>query len=136
MPGNQDLIGIYEQVHVAHNWGNTSAKYLRYLRPEIRLRGPSSIIDYGCGKSSFIDRLELGAGVELFRYDPAIPGISTPPASPADMLVNFDVLEHIPETDLDEVLSHMRSLCSDAIIVVDTKEAALLGAVGHVYPLG
>jgi len=66
------------------------------------------------------------ASVELIRYDPAIPAHATPPAAPADLLVNVDVLEHIPESDLDEVIAHMASLCTDAIIVVDTLPASLI----------
>jgi hypothetical protein len=40
-----------------------------------------------------------------------------------DLLINIDVLEHIPEEDLDEVVGHMASLCRNAIIVIDTRPA-------------
>ena len=126
MPGNQDHVDLYKAVHAEKAWGNTSIKNLRFLRPEIKLRAPSSIIDYGCGQSPFLEALDLGPEVRLIRYDPAIPDYSEAPSEPADLLVNIDVLEHIPETDLDEVVAHMASLCADAIIVVDTLPASLI----------
>lgn len=125
-----DLLDQYRQLHATSGYGATSVKNLRFLRPEILLLRPRSILDYGCGKSLLLDRLELGYPVELHRYDPAIPAIATPPAAPVDLLINIDVLEHVPESDLDRVVCHMASLCQNAIIVVDTEPA------GTVLPNG
>src|SRR4051794_14502543 len=115
-----DLIAQYRQLHASSGYGATSIKNLRFLRPEIQLLHPTSILDYGCGKSPLLDRLELGYPVELLRYDPAIPAIATPPDKPVDLLLNIDVLEHVPEADLDAVVGHMATLGRNAIIIVDT----------------
>ena len=125
MPGSQDHLEQYRQIHATREWGNTSVKNLRFLRPEIRLLKPASILDYGCGQSRFLEALGFGPAVRLQRYDPAIPDYATPPEGKADLLINVDVLEHIPEEDLDDVLTHMASLCRNAIIVIDTKPAGL-----------
>jgi hypothetical protein len=125
-----DLIEQYRQLHATSGYGATSVKNLRFLRPEIMLLHPRSILDYGCGQSPLLDRLELGYPVELHRYDPAIPSIATPPAEPVDLLINVDVLEHVPEADLDRVVGHMASLAREAIIIVDTEPA------GTVLPNG
>jgi hypothetical protein len=98
------------------------------------LLGPTSILDYGCGQSRLLEALALGHSVELMRYDPAIPAYAKKPEKPADLLINIDVLEHVEEKDLDEVLSEMSSLCRHAIIIVDTKPAAAIlpnGANAH-----
>lgn len=126
MPGNQDHVALYRDVHASKEWGNTSVKNLRYLRPEIALRKPRSVLDYGCGQSPLLEALDLPAPTELVRYDPAIPAYATPPEKPVDLLINIDVLEHIPEGDLDDVVAHMASLCTDAVIVVDTLPASLI----------
>jgi hypothetical protein len=84
---------------------------------------PHSIIDYGCGQSRFLDELKLGYEVRLVRYDPAIPAFSQKPRMRADLLVNIDVLEHIEETDIDDLIAELSSLCKNAIIIVDTKLA-------------
>jgi len=123
MAGNTRLIDEYAQIHAREAYGNTSLKNLRVLRPEIRLLRPNSIIDYGCGQSQLLDKLDLGYPVDLYRYDPAIPAHASKPDVTADLLLNVDVLEHIEEADLDEVLADMRSMCHDALIIVDTAPA-------------
>lgn len=120
---HDELIDYYRKTHERRVYGTSSVKYLRFLRPEIRLKAPRSILDYGCGQSLFVDLLELGPEVALHRYDPAIPEFSTLPGEPVDLLVNIDVLEHIEEKDLDAVLAGMRAACRDAIIIVDTVPA-------------
>lgn len=126
MTGNPDLIEQYRQIHAASAYGTTSVKNLRFLRPEIMLRKPGSIIDYGCGQSRLIDLLDLGYPATLLRYDPAIPAWAEKPKARADLLLNIDVLEHIEEPDLDAVMADMASLCRDAIIIIDTRPAALV----------
>lgn len=123
MAGNTRLIEEYAQIHAREAYGNTSLKNLRLLRPEILLLRPNSIVDYGCGQSRLLDRLDLGYPVDLYRYDPAIPAYASKPDVKADLLLNVDVLEHIEEADLDDILADMRSMCRDALIIVDTAPA-------------
>ena len=126
MTGNIDLIEHYRQIHATRVYGDTSVKNIRFLRPEIAILEPHSILDYGCGQSPLLERLELGYPVKRILYDPAIPAFSRKPDAPVDLLINIDVLEHIEERDLDAVVEEMRSLCRDAIIIVDTKSASTL----------
>lgn len=125
------LIEEYRRIHAERAYGNTSVKNLRFLRPEIRLLRPSSVLDYGCGQSQLLEALELGPEVALHRYDPAIPAFAAKPGKPVDLLLNVDVLEHIEEADLDGILAEMRSLCRHAIIIVDTAPAVLHLADGR-----
>lgn len=124
MTGNPDLIEQYRQIHATSVYGDTSTKNLRFLRPEILLLRPRSIIDYGCGQSRLLDQLDLRYPAKLMRYDPAIPPYARKPESPADLLINVDVLEHIEERDLDAVIAEMASLSRNAIIIIDTKAAS------------
>lgn len=123
MAGNSKLIEDYAQIHASRVYGASSLKNLRLIRPEIKLLRPQSLIDYGCGQSALVDRLNLGYPLKLSRYDPAIPAFADKPKVKADLLINIDVLEHIEESDLDDVLADMRSLCRDALIIVDTAPA-------------
>lgn len=123
MVGNPKLILDYAQIHASGVYGNSSVKNLRFIRPEIRLLSPRSILDYGCGQSALLDRLDLGYPVELLRYDPAIPAYAKTPTTKVDLLINIDVLEHVEERDLDDLMADMCSLCRDAIIIVDTAPA-------------
>lgn len=131
MAGNDDLIAHYREIHATQAYGDTSIKNLRFLRPEIKLLRPASIIDYGCGQSPLLEMLELDYPVDLCRYDPAIPQHCKRPDRRFDLLLNVDVLEHIEESDLDEVLAEMASLAKDAIIIIDTKPAKLILSDGR-----
>jgi hypothetical protein len=129
--GDPKLIEEYRRIHAERAYGNSSVKNLRFIRPEIQLLRPKSVLDYGCGQSKLIDQLELGYPAELHRYDPAIPDYGIKPSRPVDLLINIDVLEHIEEADLDDVIGEMRSLCRHAIIIIDTKPAVTLLADGR-----
>ena len=131
MTGNPELIDQYRRIHASASYGTTSVKNLRFIRPEIQLLRPQSILDYGCGQSRLIELLDLGYAADLKRYDPAIPAYAQKPAGVFDLLINVDVLEHIEEADLDAVISEMRSLCRDALIIIDTKPAIKLLSDGR-----
>jgi hypothetical protein len=124
--GNPELIEQYRQIHASRVYGDTSVKNLRFLRADIKLLKPRSILDYGCGQSRLLEALRLGYPAELLRYDPAIPAWSKKPERTVDLLISIDVLEHVEEADLDTVLADMARLCRNAIIVVDTKPASAL----------
>ena len=131
MTGNPELIDQYRRIHASAAYGTTSVKNLRFIRPEIQLLRPATVLDYGCGQSKLIDLLELGYPASLVRYDPAIPAIAQKPSGLFDLLINVDVLEHIEETDLDAVLSEMRGFCHDALIIIDTRPAKKLLSDGR-----
>lgn len=120
---SESKIDQYKQIHAAHKYGDTSIKNLRYLRPQVQILKPKTIIDFGCGQSKLIDVLSDSVGAQGTRYDPAIPKYSKQPKGKHDLLINVDVLEHVPVDQLDDVVGQMASLCEEAIIVIDTREA-------------
>ncbi len=124
-------ISLYQELHASAAYGNTSVKNLRHLRPHLRLRKPASVLDYGCGQSTLLEALDLPASTRRVRYDPAIPAHAQRPSEPCELLLNVDVLEHVPESELDAILSDMASLCKDAIIIIDTGPAAQILANGE-----
>jgi hypothetical protein len=63
------------------------------------------------------DRVEAQPGASCVRYDPAIPEFSAFPSGRFDVVLNTDVLEHIPEPHLPEVLAQIASLADHAIII-------------------
>ncbi len=123
MSQQSELLEHYRQLHNTRVYGTSSVKYVRFLRPWIRLSGARSLLDYGCGQSRFLDSLGLGPKVALRRYDPAIADYARLPKGKVDLLVSIDVLEHIEEAQLSAVFREMRNACREALIVVDTKSA-------------
>jgi len=118
---SDDLLEHYRDTHKNRVYGTSSVKYLRFLRPWIKVSAPKSVLDYGCGQSILLDTLNLSADVALLRYDPAIEEYAALPATRADVLINIDVLEHIPERQTDTVLAEMRDHSKRALLVIDTK---------------
>ncbi len=110
-------------LHARGAYGDRSVKKLRFIQPHLLIRRPTSLIDYGCGQSTLADNLNVPSLTRVDRYDPAIPRYATLPTQVYDVLVNVDVLEHVPEAQLEPLLRQMRSLCRDALLVIDTVPA-------------
>lgn len=71
------------------------------------------ILDYGCGKQD----LQSVIGFPIQNYDPCVAGVDMDP-KPAKILVSLDVLEHIEEPLLDNVLQHMKGLMLEAGLLI------------------
>lgn len=67
-------------------------------------RKPSTILDYGCGQGN----LKITLNYDIKNYDVAIEKFSQDPPV-CDFLISTDVLEHVEEECMDDVLSHMNS---------------------------
>lgn len=130
---SDNLIDQYKLLHATSKYGDTSIKNLRYMRPQVKLLKPATILDYGCGQSKLVDVLGEACGAAVTRYDPAIPEFDEKPKTGAqfDLLINVDVLEHVPESQLDSVVREMASYCKNAIIVIDTRSAKAVLANGE-----
>lgn len=116
------LIEQYQQLHKSAKYGQTARSAFASLQLCLDEVKPASVIEYGCGQSRLCDILAK-PGMRYDRYDPAIPGLTEIPDEKYDFLINTDVLEHIPEKDLDSVLSHFRSLSPLAYIRISTRLA-------------
>jgi SAM-dependent methyltransferase len=87
------------------------AKYAKYCNAV-------SMLDYGCGKGALIKRLKKDQknGVmmvceKIKGYDPAIKKFTTLKENEKfDMVVSFDVMEHIEPELIDNVMCHIRDI--------------------------
>jgi len=109
---------------------------MRSILPHIMALKPASIVDYGAGRSRMVDRIaaKVGAG-RVARFDPAVEEIDALPTGRFDLLISCDVLEHIPEEEMDAVLAEMAGMADHHILVIDLSPAAaklLDGSNAHV----
>jgi hypothetical protein len=126
------LISEYERFHAGSSYGETGWKSVPDILPHLLALKPRSLIDYGCGQSDLVDILSRKCGVEATaRFDPAIPMYAHRPERFFDVLINVDVLEHIPETEIDATVSEMASMAKDAIMIIDTGPAKKFLADGR-----
>lgn len=118
-----DLIDQYRELHRTRVYGASSARFAPYLFPHIQDLAPHSVVDFGCGQSVLPDLVKASGVPDVTRYDPAVPAYAKRPGGPFDLLISVDVLEHIPEADLDGVLADMASLAPHAMLIIDIKPA-------------
>lgn len=88
------------------DWGMVGAGFAPVVLALCERAGVKECLDYGCGKQRLRDALAPD-GITVHGYDPAIAEVSAPP-EPHDVVVSFDVLEHIEPECLDEVLADMK----------------------------
>jgi hypothetical protein len=130
------LIAEYEREHRNSRYGATAHKSLPDILSHILAFAPRSIVDYGCGQSDLLfvlaERINLD---RIARFDPAIPALKEKPEGRFDLLVSVDVLEHVPDTEIDAVTAEMVSMAADVLLVIDTGPAVLTlsdGSNAHV----
>ena len=110
----------YKQIHSKADWfGSGACFYLEEVCAIIDYLRPKTVLDYGCGKGNLIDALEqLYPHIRFYKYDPAIEGISVLPVDKVDLVLNTDVLEHIPEDILESVVAEISSLSNNAFFAL------------------
>ncbi len=109
-------VELYKLLHEEDpGYGRTSEKLFKLISPLVSAAAPSKVLDFGCGKSTLADRIGKEFGVEFAKYDPAIPEHSKPPQGRFDLIINTDVMEHIPRSEIDGFLKTVKSHSDKAI---------------------
>jgi hypothetical protein len=115
-----EYMAIQKHLHATEDYGQGAhvgkcAEYIRSVaKPE------HTILDYGCGQGHLKTALPE---FEVREYDPCIEGKDDRPER-ADFIVCADVLEHIEESCIENVLAHIRELVKNrAYFVIDCKPA-------------
>lgn len=107
-----DTIGADYKAHMAKEhdgskWGTTGWKYSGALIVEQLVNRPyvKTVLDFGCGKGTMKQYLATNLPeVEVFEYDPGIPGKDELPAGQFDAVITSDVLEHVEPHLLDNTI--------------------------------
>ena len=107
-------IDRYRKVHAERKYGGGDCgRVFDWAAKVCKQTGAESFLDYGCGQSdlrNFIKK-NKSTGVSISRgFDPAIPGIDELPRCRFDVVMCSDVVEHVPEDELDCLLANLKSL--------------------------
>jgi hypothetical protein len=109
-----------QAMHGRGTWGADGHKHADAVRALAGQVGAVTILDYGCGREMLAKAM---APVRVSGYDPGIPGKEGMP-KPCDLVVCTDVLEHVEEAQLDNVLDHLSRLAGKALyLVIATRPA-------------
>lgn len=113
----------------ASKYGSGNSDRFVLARQLVVKFGTRDVLDYGCGKGRLKHAVAPFADVR--EYDPAIEGKDGLP-EPAELVICFDVLEHVEPECLDAVLDHLRDLTKGhAALAVHTAAALKVLADGR-----
>jgi hypothetical protein len=127
----RSLIKEYEHFHAADIYG-FGGRHFSFILPHILALKPTSLIDYGAGRSNIAQNISEKAGInEIVSFDPAVPVRAIRPQKVFDLLISLDMLEHVPEEEMDGVLSEMASMANDFLHVIDTRPAKAILSDGR-----
>lgn len=109
----------YKILHKQKGYGKSSEKLYNDILPLVKEINPSSILDYGCGQSDLVGMF----GCMGIKYDPAIEEYSKYIPYKVDLVICIDVLEHIPDEDLEETLLKIKVHSEKVIFDIGTQLA-------------
>lgn len=105
------LIEQYQQLHAEshkHFRGYTTKLIAEEVARLVKETEAQTLLDYGCGKGfQYSERRyhERWGGIMPTLYDPGVPEHSVKPKQKFDGVLCCDVMEHIPEEDVQDVLN-------------------------------
>ena len=104
----------YHQQNANFWTGESLAEYKYDVWTIIKERKVTKILDYGCGKGKFHDLLFNNKntpgspmGISIAKYDPAYIPYSVKPKGDFELVLCTDVMEHVQEDKVDEVLKDL-----------------------------
>lgn len=114
---DEDHTNEYRLLHEKEaGYGSTSITYLPEISLLIDYLKPKSVLDYGCGKGALLNALSTKyLDIAFHGYDPSIPGMDKLPIKSADLVINTDVLEHIPSDLIPNVLREIAQISNKAV---------------------
>lgn len=120
---DKQLKSNYKNIHDSKVFGACSHKIVKYVTLFIEDRESRSVLDYGCGQSTLIDLLKEKLEINGYRYEPSIDKYASIPVDNVDFLINTEVLEHVPENILDNVLEKISTLSKNVYFTIDVELA-------------
>ncbi len=108
------------------NWaGEALAEYKHNIFNLIKENNIKTILDYGCGKAQFHSILFNNKkvpgspmGVNITPYDPAVAKFSNKPTGQYDLVLCIDVMEHVQEDKVEEVLKDIFTYSNKVFLTI------------------
>lgn len=107
--------------------GLTTLIFADHIHDMVKKHDVKTLLDYGCGRGvQYGPDMDLAGkwGVKVECYDPAVPEFSRLIGHQVDMVICVDVLEHIPEEELHDVIKEIFSLAKKCVFLTVCPRAA------------
>ncbi|WP_127088467.1 hypothetical protein [Aquabacter cavernae] len=104
---------LQTELHKIPQYGTASLGYGKKVKELLEQINGTSLSDYGAGKCRLLEALKnVGVeNIEYYPYDPVFPEYG-PPRS-ADLVCCIDVLEHIEEEYIDDVINDLKKITTN-----------------------
>lgn len=116
------LASEYRNMHDKKNFSGSSLEpHLAEIKQLIKEYGCQSLLDYGCGKARY-HKQPLVKNTTL--YDPYYEPYSKLPTGTFDMVICTDVLEHVPEKEVPNIVADLINYTDKVLfLAISTKPA-------------
>lgn len=117
-------LDIYKKIHEEKRYGVSSENLYKKFRSCIP-NDITSLIDYGSGQSNLAEIIEKEKKniKEARSYDPAVKGRDEFPEKEYDFVTCTDMLEHVPEEELDATLDKLWWVAERGFFMIACSEA-------------
>ena len=107
------LIPAYIDLHKRGKFpGYSIERYVPKIARLVERSGARTLLDFGCGAGrQYLEKRvhDSWGGLMPWLYDPAVPAFNIKPENQFDGVICTDVLEHVPEAELDAVIADLVS---------------------------
>lgn len=107
---SKEYLDLQKELHLRSDYGTASLGIAPEVKKIFEENKLTSISDYGAGKCNLQKKLiQLGLkDFDYFPYDPVFPEYGSP--KKANLVCCIDVLEHIEESFIENVINELRSI--------------------------
>ena len=107
---SKEYLDLQKELHLRSDYGTASLGIAPEVKKIFEENKLTSISDYGAGKCNLQKKLiQLGLkDFDYFPYDPVFPEYGSP--KKADLVCCIDVLEHIEESFIENVINELRNI--------------------------
>jgi len=129
----EDTYKVYKETHETNPLyfqGFSLVAYLPEITQLVRDSNIKTVIDYGCGKGYAWEHHKLKQALNLdtvILFDPGVEKYSTKPKVQADLVICIDVMEHVPEHLVDQVIDDICCCSRKAVFLgISTRTSSKL----------
>ena len=126
-----EYITMYQKMHAKGNPfpGNSITEHSPNIKALIEETKAATLLDYGCGKGQQYSKAKIHEqwGILPDLYDPGVPKYNNKPDKKWDGVICADVMEHVPESAVDEVLKDIITSASKFVFLnISTRLASAI----------
>lgn len=117
---------LYQEQHkIKKDYGCDSHRFFNLLMQLKSNKNINSILDYGCGKATLGNKFKQNkVNIQFYNYDFAISEYNVfPNGQKFDLVVCTDVLQHVPQNQLNIVLDQIISVSDKAFFSISLRAA-------------